>query len=149
MEPPEAMRNPSSATRAAISLALPIALLAGGCTRAVNVTTTRQTPSAASVPFRTDVNDALGKAQLRLAEVRVDRSPGGPLRAQVDVSNETSRVKRFSYKFEWLDAAGVLIYSTQSTWIPASVPPGGIATIRSVAPTDAAADFRLQVLRSQ
>jgi uncharacterized protein YcfL len=121
--------------------------LVAGCAKRTNIATTKTQPSASAVPVRQDIRDALGAARLELIEVRMNPTPGGVMKAEVEFSNNTSSIQRITYKFEWFDAAGSRIESMQSQTLPLAVNPGEIKVIRSVAPSESATDFRLQVLR--
>lgn len=121
--------------------------LVAGCAKKTNIATTKTQPSASAVPVRQDIRDALGAARLELIEVRMNPTPGGVMKAEVEFSNNTSSIQRITYKFEWFDAAGSRIESMQSQTMPLVANPGEIKVIRSVAPSESATDFRLQVLR--
>ncbi|MFN9991891.1 MAG: YcfL family protein [Phycisphaerales bacterium] len=121
--------------------------LFAGCAKKTNIATTKSQPSASAVPVRQDIRDSLGAARLELIEVRMNPTPGGVMKAEVEFSNNTSSIQRITYKFEWFDAAGSRIESMQSQTLPLAVNPGEIKVIRSVAPSESATDFRLQVLR--
>jgi uncharacterized protein YcfL len=114
----------------------------------VNTTYTRTTPSATAVPTNTQVNDALTQIFLRAGEVRMFPSKGGPLEVQVDVINNGFSYRGFSYRFDWVDANGSVIPSQVSVWKTSNVPSGGSTTIRAIAPSESATDFRLQVRRA-
>jgi len=118
-----------------------------GC-GSVNTTYTRTTPSATAVPTKTQVNDALTQIFLSAGEVRMFPSKGGPLEVQVDVINNGFSYRGFSYRFDWVDANGSVIPSQLSVWKTSNVPSGGSTTIRAIAPSEAATDFRLQVRRA-
>ncbi len=129
---------------------LAIALVAAALTAcgSVNTTYTRTTPSATAVPTNTQVNDALTQIFLRAGEVRMFPSKGGPLEVQVDVINNGFSYRGFSYRFDWVDANGSVIPSQVSVWKTSNVPSGGSTTIRAIAPSESATDFRLQVRRA-
>ena len=122
-------------------------LATAGCSPSTNRATTRAEPSQNVVPVRLDIRDAAAAANLQLVETRVSRTPGGVLKAEVEISNELRSVQRAVYRFEWFDRAGSRIESMQSQQLPISVDPGAVAILRSIAPSEAATDFRLQLLR--
>lgn len=76
-------------------------------------------------------------------------SKGGPLEVQVDVINDGFSYRAFSYRFDWVDRSGNMIPSQTSVWKTANVPSGSSVMIRSIAPTETATDFRLQVRRAE
>ena len=113
----------------------------------------RNTISTRSVPGDDRVgperlNGVLKGISLSCSEVRLFPTRGGPLEGQVDIVNTSSSPKRFAYKFKWLDERGNVIRTQISTWIPANVTGGGSTTITSVAPSEEATDFTLEVQRS-
>ncbi|MCH2161984.1 MAG: YcfL family protein [Phycisphaerales bacterium] len=134
-------------TATVISLAS--ALLFAGACGSVNTVSTRTTPANDQVDdLKLQINDLLTSIFLKCRDVRVFRTPGGSLEAQVDVANDDFRQRNFAYKFTWMDARGNMIHSSMSVWKPASVASGASITISSIAPTSAATDFTLQVRRS-
>lgn len=129
-------------------VAASLAIIAGAGCGSVNTTYTRTTPADTAVPARTQVNDLLTQIFLKAGEVRMFPSKGGPLEVQVDVINDGFSYRGFSYRFDWVDRSGNMIPSQTSVWKTASVPSGSSITIRSIAPTETATDFRLQVRRA-
>lgn len=125
-----------------------VALVLGAC-GSVNTTYTRTTPADTSIPAQTQVNDLLTQIFLRAGEVRMFPSKGGPLEVQVDVINDGFSYRAFSYRFDWVDRSGNMIPSQTSVWKTANVPSGSSVMIRSIAPSETATDFRLQVRRAE
>lgn len=132
----------------AVIATLAAALALGAC-GSVNTTYTRTTPADTSIPAQTQVNDLLTQIFLKAGEVRMFPSKGGPLEVQVDVINEGFSYRTFSYRFDWVDRSGNMIPSQTSVWKTANVPSGSSVMIRSIAPTETATDFRLQVRRGE
>ena len=111
-----------------------IALLAAltGC-GTVNTVSTRTTPSQDSVEYRRQINDLFTEIFLHARDVRLSRTKGGVLEAQVDVANDSRSTRGFSYRFAWLNERGSVIESPMSVWKAARVPAGGSIMISSVA----------------
>ena len=101
-----------------------------------------------AVDARTRVNDLLQQIFLSAKEVRMFRNSQGVMEVQVDVENNGFKYRSFSYLFDWVDARGNVIPSQLSVWKTTNVPDGGSTVIRAVAPNEEAADFRLQIRRS-
>ena len=137
--------NRTASIAAAALAAIAAALAACGT---VNTTSTRTGPSTSAVDATTRVNDLLQQIFLTAKEVRMSRTKGGPMEVQVDVENNGFSYRSFAYRFDWVDAAGNVLASQTSVWKSTNVPSGGSTVIRSVAPTDDAADFRLQIRRA-
>ncbi len=131
------------------TLALAFGLLSplSGC-GTVNSVSTRGTTASTSVPYTQQINDALSGLFLKAKDVRLVRTPGDVLKAQVDIANDGLSTRHFSYKFDWLDQVGSTIDSKLSTWQQKEIAAGGMDTITAVAPTPQATDFRLQVRRA-
>lgn len=129
-------------------LTFSITLLAAGC-GTVNTVSTRTARSQDSIPAHTRVNDLLTQVFLHARDVRLFRTEGGILEAQVDVANDDFRTRGFSYRFDWLNERGSVIESPMAVWKTARVPAGGATTISSVAPDMSATDFSLQVRRAE
>jgi uncharacterized protein YcfL len=139
---PRTLRATSAATF--ITAAITVA----GC-GSVNTTYTRTTPADSAISAQTRVNDLFQEFFLTAKEVRMNRTKGGPMEVQIDVENNGFAYKTFSYRFDWVDTAGNVIASQLSVWKVSNVPSGGSTVIRAVAPTDDAADFRLQLRQSE
>jgi uncharacterized protein YcfL len=139
---PRTLRATSAATF------ITAAITAAGC-GSVNTTYTRTTPADSAISAQTRVNDLFQEFFLTAKEVRMNRTKGGPMEVQIDVENNGFAYKTFSYRFDWVDTAGNVIASQLSVWKVSNVPSGGSTVIRAVAPTDDAADFRLQLRQSE
>jgi hypothetical protein len=126
---------------------LGLAAMLGACAPSNNIVTTRTTPSPNAIAVSQQLNDMVAATNLKLGEVRLSRTQGGVLKAEVELMNQTSYTQRMAYRFEWFDASGVRIDSMQSQLLVGSVAPGGVQTLTSVAPSEKASDFRLQMLR--
>ena len=139
-------RLPRNARLAALFAGVALAA-APGC-GTVNTTSTRTAPADSAVDAKTRVNDLLQEIFLTAKEVRMNRTKGGPMEVQVDVENNGFSYRTFAYRFDWVDASGNVLQSQTSVWKSTNVPSGGSTVIRSVAPTDDATDFRLQIRRA-
>ena len=120
-----------------------------GCSPKTNISTTKSGPSPSATTLNSRLRDELGRINLSLVETRLNRTPGGVLKAEVELTNNTTSIQRALYRFEWFDGNGALIESMQSQQMPFAVNPGAVYTLKSVAPSEAAKDFRLQVLRTK
>ena len=139
---PRTLRATSAATF------ITAAITAAGC-GSVNTTYTRTTPADSAISAQTRVNDLFQQFFLTAKEVRMNRTKGGPMEVQIDVENNGFDYKTFSYRFDWVDTAGNVIPSQLSVWKVTNVPSGGSTVIRAVAPSEDAADFRLQLRQSE
>ena len=127
------------------ALVLPT-LLFTGC-GSVNTYRATAGDSAGKTAYESQINDALTSIFLKAEAVRFARTKGGPYQVQVTVANDGFSYRRFAYRFEWLDADGMLVDSG-STWQTATIASGGTAMISSVAPNDTCETFQLQTRRS-
>ena len=134
--------------RMIVAAAALLATLAG-CSPKTNISTTKAGASPSAVTLNSRLRDELGRVNLSLVESRLNRTPGGVLKAEVELTNNTTSIQRALYRFEWFDGNGALIESMQSQQMPFAVNPGAVYTLKSVAPSEAAKDFRLQVLRTK
>lgn len=75
-------------------------------------------------------------------------TPGGVLKVQLELQNRTHSLQRFSYRFEWFDANGMLINNVASPTIPDQIDGGESKFISSVAPTPACKDFRVKFVEN-
>ncbi len=72
---------------------------------------------------------------------------GDLLKIDANLNNDSSTVKRISYKFRWIDREGMRAWDEEA-WKPLLIYDNSNLMINTVSPTNRAADFRL-ILRSQ
>jgi uncharacterized protein YcfL len=72
---------------------------------------------------------------------------GDLLKIDANLNNDSSTVKRISYKFRWIDREGMRAWDEEA-WKPLLMYDNSNLLINAVSPTTKAADFRL-ILRSQ
>lgn len=70
---------------------------------------------------------------------------GGLMRVEFDVKNESRNVRRFAYRFRWLDKEGMRAWDDEALK-PVLVYGRTQHTISTVTPTPEVADFRLMLL---
>ena len=73
-------------------------------------------------------------------------TPGGFLKVQVELLNNTRSPQNFSYQFEWFDANGMQITTLAPVTVPDVIQGGEDKFISSVAPTPACRDFRVKFI---
>jgi uncharacterized protein YcfL len=72
---------------------------------------------------------------------------GDLLKIDTSLNNDSSRVKRISYKYRWIDREGMRAWE-EETWKPLLMYENSNLTVNAVSPTNKAVDFRL-ILMSQ
>jgi uncharacterized protein YcfL len=72
---------------------------------------------------------------------------GDLLKIDANLNNDSSTVKRISYKFRWIDREGMRAWDEEA-WKPLLMYDNSNLMVNAVSPTNKAADFRL-ILRSQ
>jgi uncharacterized protein YcfL len=79
--------------------------------------------------------------------VGVNQGPtaGGLLQVQVEVLNTTRSVKRFNYRFEWFDEAGMQ-FTSGTAYLPKLIEGKESVMLKSVAPNPRCRDFRLKLI---
>ncbi len=71
---------------------------------------------------------------------------GDLMKIDANLNNDSSSVKRISYKFRWIDREGMRAWDEES-WKPLLLYDNSNLVINTVSPTNKAADFRL-ILRN-
>jgi len=79
-------------------------------------------------------------------EMRCSNS-GDLIKVDANLNNDSSTVKRISYKFRWIDREGMRAWD-EEVWKPLLMYENSNLNVNSIAPTNKAVDFRL-ILRSQ
>jgi uncharacterized protein YcfL len=93
-------------------------------------------------PFALVISALLGEG-IEITEVIESRTPQGYLDVQMRGYNKAYGIKRFEYRVEWLDAAGMTIPTKTSVWVPVSAMGKSEVTFRFIAPRKEAIDFRI------
>lgn len=121
------------------------ALALAGCHRTVNTV---------------EVGDAAGSPQYRW--IQTDSGLGSVahvtsasktrvndlLRVQVEITNDRERQQRLYYRFEYLDADGMVVDTPLSTWQPIVIQGRETIKINGVAPNPRVTDCRLKLQES-
>ena len=70
------------------------------------------------------------------------------MKIDVNLNNDSSKVKRIAYKFRWIDREGMRAWE-EEVWKPLLMYENSNITVSSVAPTNKAVDFRLILLSQE
>jgi uncharacterized protein YcfL len=73
---------------------------------------------------------------------------GDLLEINANLNNDSSKVKRVSYKFRWIDRKGMRAWE-EETWKPLLMYENSNQVVSAVAPTNKAVDFRLVILSQE
>ena len=73
---------------------------------------------------------------------------GDLLKIDVNLNNDSSKVKRVAYKFRWIDREGMRAWE-EEVWKPLLMYESSNITVSGVAPTNKAVDFRLILLSQE
>jgi uncharacterized protein YcfL len=69
-------------------------------------------------------------------------------KVDVNLNNDSSKVKRIAYKFRWMDREGMRAWE-EEVWKPLLMYENSNMTVSAVAPTNKAVDFRLVLLSQE
>jgi len=86
---------------------------------------------------------ALTGEGIEIKQAVTRRNDAGFLELYVNGYNRSYQTKRFRYRVEWLDTDGLLIPSKTSVWLPASAMGKSPFSLKAVAPTTKAVNFRM------
>lgn len=127
-----------------------ILLLAGsGCKTSVNsVENAQKTGQRQMVADQRAITDKGLADKVSVVGVNTAMTPGGFLKVQVELLNNTRSLQRFSYHFEWFDANGMQLTALGPVEIPDQIQGGEDKFISSVAPTPACRDFRVKFIEN-
>ena len=74
-------------------------------------------------------------------------TPGGFLKVQIELLNNTRSPQRFSYHFEWFDAHGMQITTLAPDEVSDEIQGGEDMFISGLAPTPECRDFRVKFIK--
>jgi len=86
------------------------------------------------------------RTTIEATEIRCTMA-GDLIKIDANLNNDSSSVKRVSYKFRWIDREGMRAWEEES-WKPLMLYNNSNTMVTAVAPTNKAVDFRL-ILMSQ
>jgi uncharacterized protein YcfL len=86
--------------------------------------------------------------KVNIVGVNTALTPGGVLKVQVELFNNTRSSKRFDYHFEWFDLNGMQVNGIMSAEIADQIEGGESKFISGIAPTTACKDFRLKLIEA-
>src|SRR5277367_3066618 len=129
-------------------LAGALLLAVSGCKTSVNsVENAQKTGQRQMVSDQRAVTDmSLGK-KVSIVGVNSAMTPGGFLKVQIELLNNTRSPQRFSYHFEWFDANGMQISTLAPVEISDEIQGGEDKFISSQAPTSDCRDFRVKFIK--
>lgn len=126
--------------------ALAAALLATGCATSVN-TVSRAQPTATPdyVPDQRVITDSSLSRKVGIVSVNQSTVSGNLLKIQVTLENRSSKPQAFTYKFDWIAQDGMELSGPTGGWKQIQLQGREVRAVSAIAPTPAAADFRLKL----
>jgi uncharacterized protein YcfL len=122
-------------------------LAVSGCKTSVNsVENAQKSGQRQMLSDQRAVTDKSLANKVSIGGVNSAMAPGGFLRVQIELLNNTRSLQRFSYHFEWFDANGMQITTLAPVEIPDQIQGGEDKFISSMAPTEACQDFRVKFI---
>ncbi len=94
------------------------------------------------------ITDASLNRKVAIVGVNAAMTPGGLLKAQVELENRTRSLQRFLYRFEWFDANGMQVNNIISASVPEQIEGKESKFIYSVAPNPNCRDFRVKFIEA-
>jgi uncharacterized protein YcfL len=124
-------------------------LAAAGChTNTVNsVENAQKSGQRYMIPDQRVVTDMILNHKVSVVGVNTAMTAGNVLKVQVELLNESRKLQRFAYTFEWFDDKGMQINNVTSATIADQIDGRESKFISAVAPTPACTDFRLKLIK--
>jgi len=91
------------------------------------------------------ITDSKLNKTVNIVGVNTAMTPGGVLKVQVELFNNTRSTKRFDYHFEWFDQSGMQVNGIMSAEQTDQVEGGESKFVAGIAPSTACKDFRLKL----
>lgn len=129
---------------------LPITLLAVAACNTSNTVVPASTGGGPGQPgFQQVVTNGWLNYKANIVSVREGVVNGDMKRVAVDVYSDQLTTQRFSYRFDWSDAAGMPVQSATASLTSVTIKPKETITLTSVAPSPQAVQWRLTFLDKQ
>jgi uncharacterized protein YcfL len=125
------------------------ALAVAGChTTPVNsVENAQKSGQRYMIPDQRVINDISLSHKVSVVGVNTAMTSGNVLKVQVELLNQSRKLQRFAYTFEWFDANGMQINNVTSATIADQIEGRESKFISAVAPNPACTDFRLKLIK--
>jgi len=123
-------------------------LMLVGCTTVNTVENAHKSGQRAMVSDQRVITDASLNRKVAIVGVNAAMTPGGLLKAQVELENRTRSLQRFLYRFEWFDANGMQVNNIISASVPEQIEGKESKFIYSVAPNPNCRDFRVKFIEA-
>lgn len=136
-------------TRIFHALAAAGLLAAAGCKTSVNsVENAQKVGQRQMVTDQRVVTDRGLAKKVSIVGVNQVITPSGFLKVQIELVNTTRSPQRFSYRFEWFDANGMLLNSAAMPTFPDRIEGGEDKFITGQSPTPDSKDFRVKFIEN-
>jgi uncharacterized protein YcfL len=99
------------------------------------------------IPDQRVINDISLSHNVSVVGVNTGMTPGNVLKVQVELLNQSRKLQRFAYTFEWFDVNGMQINNVTSATIADQIEGRESKFISAVAPNPACTDFRLKLIK--
>jgi len=127
-----------------------IALAVAGCHDTMNSVENAQKEGQRNMVSDSRVVSDTGlNRKVGVVGINTAMTPGGFLKVQVELLNQTSSMRNFNYHFEWFDQNGMQVSGSSTAVIPDEIDPKESKYISAVAPLQSAKDFRLKLMLAQ
>lgn len=136
----------SIATVGRTALVSALLVATGACNTANVVRPTGPAAESGPVPYEQIASNGWLRSKANVTAVRETTVSGNLRKVAVDVFSDQLTTQRFSYRFEWLDAAGMPVPSATAAMTSATIEPRMTIALTSVAPAPAATTWRLTLL---
>jgi uncharacterized protein YcfL len=124
-------------------------LVVSGCKTTVNsVENAQKEGQRQMVSDSRVITDGSLAKKVSIVGVNTAMTPGGVLKVQVELFNQTRSYQAFNYRFEWFDASGMQLNNVASALIPSTIEGKESKFISAVAPTSDCKDFRLKLIEN-
>ena len=118
------------------------AIVLAGCISPPQNNIDRNAPADSRVTVAPDIG-----GDIVVTDVRCAKGSGSCLVFQANIANACGCALPAEWRVQWLDADGIEIDSTVSTWSARMLQPYELCALKATAPTAAAADMRFYVRR--
>ena len=127
-----------------------VALAVAGCHDTMNSVENAQKEGQRNMVSESRVVSDTGlNRKVGVVGINTAMTPGGFLKVQVELLNQTSSMRNFNYHFEWFDQNGMQVSGSSTAVIPDEIDPKESKYISAVAPLQSAKDFRLKLMLAQ
>jgi uncharacterized protein YcfL len=129
---------------------IPVCVMLVGCTTVNTVENADKVGEKQMIADKRVLTDSSLSRRIQVVGLNVDESaPGGLLKVQAEIFNNSRNRQAFNYLWEWFDQAGMVVATPMTTGTTREIEGKDTIHIVGTAPNARARDFKLRLIEAR